>query len=67
MSKSDTASRQPSNSSAAPADSSSMPTPEPSDLPLDPRTESWISRLVEGMRRMATNEVERRSVAKRLF
>lgn len=57
----------PSSSSTAPAVSTTMPTIKPSATPLDPRTRGWIQRLVKGMRTLATSEVERRRIAKKLF
>ena len=50
-----------------PAESTKTPTDKPSETPLDPSTQDWIHRLVEGMKVLATNEEERRKIAKRLF
>ncbi len=42
-------------------------TDKPSEMPIDPSTQDWIHRLVDGMKVMATNEEERRKIAKKLF
>jgi hypothetical protein len=57
----------PLNTTAAPAESTKTPTDKPSEMPLDPSIQDWIHRLAEGMNIMATNEEERRKIAKRLF
>jgi hypothetical protein len=62
MSTSDNASSKPSNNTAAPAKSATLPTDSPVDLPLDPQTKNWIHRLIEGMKVLATNEAERRKI-----
>ncbi len=66
MSTSDTASKSPTNSSELPA-STMTPTSKFPAEPLDPRTHDWLLKLVHAMRRLATDEVERRRVAKKLF
>jgi len=57
----------PLNTTTAPAESTKTPTDRPLDVPLDPSTENWIDRLVKGMNILATNEEERRKIAKKLF
>jgi hypothetical protein len=58
---------EPSNITGAPAESTKTPTGKPLDMPLDPSTQDWIHRLVKGMNILATNEDERRRIAKKIF
>jgi hypothetical protein len=57
----------PLNTTAPPDESTKTPTDKPLDMPLDPETKDWIHRLVDGMRVLATNEDERKRIAKQLF
>jgi hypothetical protein len=57
----------PLNTTVAPAGSTKTPTDKPAEIPLDPSIQDWIHHLAEGMNIMATNEEERRKVAKKLF
>jgi hypothetical protein len=57
----------PLNTTAAPAKSTNTPTDRPSEMPLGSSTQDWIHRLVKGMNILATNEDERRRIAKKLF
>lgn len=57
----------PLNTTVAAVESTKTPTDKPSETPLDPGTQDWIHRLVEGMKVLATNEEERRKIAKKLF
>jgi hypothetical protein len=58
---------EPLNITGAPAESTKTPTSRPLDVPLDPGTQDWIHRLVKGMNILATNEDERRRIAKKIF
>jgi hypothetical protein len=67
MNGSDKDSAKPLNTTAASDESTKAPADSSSDSSIDPKTQEWIHRLAEGMRVMATNEEERRKIAKRLF
>ena len=57
----------PLNTTAPPDESTKTPTDKPLDMPLDPSVQNWIHRLVKRMNVLATNETERKRIAKKLF
>jgi len=57
----------PLNTTVPPAESTKTPTDKLLDRPLDPETKGGIHRLIDGMKVLATNEAERKRIAKKLF